>query len=128
MGGISSESRSGIPRNGRWDQFGIRTESRTHITSKLESHEVSVSGAVNYVAYEPQHGWSPGDDEPVYRFTNHLTVCGTAIYPPSRSAGFFELTLSGDNSPSFRLNAPLKACIRTWRAIIVSRLLRRARP
>lgn len=83
-------------------------EVHTHLSIRVDDYEASLSTLINHAAYEPQYGWQPADDDPVYQNGITLRVLGTSIWPDKRAGDQYEITLSADNSPSRNLEMKLR--------------------
>jgi hypothetical protein len=85
-----------------------RGEPHTHLSIRVESYHARVRASVNHNVYAPQYAWDLNDADPLYEFTNEVTITGVATLPPERVGDTYELTMYGNDAPSHRLNLELK--------------------
>jgi hypothetical protein len=83
-------------------------EEHTHVGIRIERYEARVGASVNSYAYAPQYAWDLDEDDPLYEFTNQVTITGISTYPSDRMGDAYELIIYGTDSRSHRLNAKLK--------------------
>jgi hypothetical protein len=84
-----------------------RTNSQD-LTIRVESYEARLEACVNCNVYAPQNAWNLGEDDPLYEFTNQVTIAGISTYPRGRAGDAYELTILGHDAPSLGLRATLK--------------------
>ncbi|MGQ7829783.1 hypothetical protein [Altererythrobacter sp. Z27] len=84
------------------------TEVHSHLTIAVEGYEASVSARVNHYAYEPRYAFRPLDDQPVHEFSSRLVVAGTIVSEGKSATNCCLVTLYGDPSPAFDLDARLE--------------------
>lgn len=84
------------------------TEAHSHLVIAVEGHQTSVSARINHYAYEPQYAFRLLEDEPVYQFSNRLVASGTIVSEGKSAGDRCVVTLYGDPSPAFNLDARLE--------------------
>jgi hypothetical protein len=75
---------------------------------RVEHYEARIEACVNRNVYAPQNAWNLDEDDPLYEFTNRVTIAGVSTYPQERAGDTYELTLLGDDAPSLGLRATLE--------------------
>jgi hypothetical protein len=85
-----------------------REEQHTHLAIRVGRYDACVRASVNHNVYAPQYAWNLDDTDPLYEFTNEVTITGVATSPPERAGATYELTMYGNDTPSHRLNLELK--------------------
>ncbi|TJW88257.1 MAG: hypothetical protein E5V92_06150 [Mesorhizobium sp.] len=83
-------------------------EEHTHLAIRVERWDASVEAAINYNVYVPESAWNSDADDPLYRFTEQLTVGGKSIYPEERAGDTYEVTIYSNNLYSGDIRATLK--------------------
>lgn len=84
------------------------TEEHTFLGLQVQQYEASVGASINHYAHAPQSAWDLDDQDPVYKFTLHLRIKATSVYPEERANESYELSLYANDSPSQRLNVTLR--------------------
>lgn len=87
---------------------GKREEQHTHLAIRVDRYDAGVRASINHNVHSPQYAWNLDDADPVYEFTNEVTITGTATYPPERAGDTYEVTMYGNDAPSHRLHLELK--------------------
>ena len=83
-------------------------EVHSQLAIRVERYEACVNASINHDVYAPQYAWRLNDDDPIYKFTAQLTITGVSMSPKGRAGDIYELTIYGDDAPSFRHNATLR--------------------
>ncbi len=75
---------------------------------RVSGYDVRTDASVNYYVLQPQYAGDIDDDDPLFQHVTHLTLTGTSTYPEERAGDHYEITISGDDSPSRGVHATLK--------------------
>jgi hypothetical protein len=85
-----------------------REEQHTRLAIRVNRFNARVGASVNHNVYAPQYAWNLDDTDPLYEFTNEVTITGVATFPPERANDTYEITMYGNDAPSHRLKLELK--------------------
>jgi hypothetical protein len=72
----------------------------TRIGVKVQEYQARVEADINHDAKQPQYSFRNDSRDPLYKYITRLTILGIATYPVERSGHHFEVSISGDDSPS----------------------------
>ncbi len=84
------------------------TEEHTHLSMSVQNYDVSVSAGINPAAYGPQYAWRLDDRDPLFEFTQHVTITSKSTYPEKRAGDTYEFTIYSNDAPSADVSATLR--------------------
>ncbi len=93
---------------GRPNKKNVPKPTITRLGVLVESSDVRVEADINYDAKLPQYAIRLNEQDPVYKYVTRLVLRGAVTYPPERAGDRYEVSISGDDSPSKEVSPTLR--------------------